>query len=662
MTPSTLFHLDIHAWTEAQQTAHGVRHDDYGQYHGYCTRRLAKLSHQKDAKQYLVHSNKYAAPSPVKMNDEAVKTEASNKINSNNSKQLKKSKKKSGGTRHAFCTRSHDTLALITKAATSEEDAHETVTTEDSVPVPHINILWYLLVSAERSWAHSNELQKSSTAKRQQYLKKMKRATEWAHLLMEKCKVYADSSTIKECEAYCAWMSANYAMEKTNYEEASQEYACAMTLCYQLSQEGLEEDDTNQEDSLKAQQLERQDLFVTRADTVLRPLFRYCQYELKQAGLSTMDEPRLASSSARNASKDGGDDTVVFREQELVLDDKQLRVFLLKYQSLEQELNQQQQADDATKSKANDETQFFTALSVLDDALEVVRNLENGLSRISSSGPAVQTKLEQYGLWKGYLLSTKTQKIMEHTERLLDEDGGMGPAEKVHVYDALLQHAKSLLSLPRPGQQGVGAIEEDEFALQAQANILRLRALKTYQMGWFYYRWLHKYAPALSLMEHSAVLSKRAEEEIAACDEDMAHANDYLKELGSLPLTSAVGAIRAAMALQKRQHARRLKNAGADSSALLQEPISTDRPLLLRLYELDGGTPDSPIADLRPMPIPPKPVFYDLAYDYALDPSDAINAVDAFYREHTIAPLAEEEEKDAGASGSGIFGWFSGSK
>jgi hypothetical protein len=416
-----------------------------------------------------------------------------------------------------------------------------------------------------------------------------------------------------------------------------------MTLCYELSQEGLEGGDAAEEDLLKAQQLERQDLFVTRADTLLRPLFRYCQYELKQAGLPTMEEPRPASGGSDSATDGKRDDTVTFREHELVLEDKQLRVLLLKYQSLEQELNQQQV----------NETQFLTSLSVLDDALEVVKSLEQGLAKISTSGPAVQSKLEQYALWKGYLQYTKTQKVMEQTESLLDDE--MGPSEKVHVYDLLLQHAKSLLSLPRPGQQ---QIEEDEFVLQVQANILRLRALKTFQMGWFYYKQLHKHVPALALLEHSAVLCRRAQEEIAACDEDMPHANEYLNELEGLPLRSSMGAIRAAMALQKRQHARRLKNTGADSSAALQQPNSTDRPLLLRLYDLDGGTPDALIADLRPMPLPPKPVFYDLAYDYALNPCNSIDAVEVFYHEHTVAPLVDEEEKDEGASSSGIFGWL----
>jgi hypothetical protein len=334
---------------------------------------------------------------------------------------------------------------------------------------------------------------------------------------------------------------------------------------------------------------------------------------------------------------------------------------LLKFQSLEQEQKQEEDEGDDDNNNNNKEAHFLTVLSVLDDALEVVQSLEKGLGKVTTGGPAVQAKLRQYALWKGYLQYSKTRRVMEHTERLLLPS--MGPAEKVHIYDALLQHAKSLLSLPRPDQEGGTAVEDDEFALQVQANILRLRALKTYNMGWFYYTQLHKYGPALALMEHSATLRKRAQEEIAACDEDMPHADHYLNEMEGLPVASASGAIRAAMALQQRQHARKLKSAGADASAaLLQEPITTDRPLLLRLYDNDGGTPDVPIADLRPMPVPSKPVFYDLAYDYALDPSEGLERVESFVHEHTVAP-SNEEEKDAEAGGytSGLFGWLTGS-
>ena len=445
-----------------------------------------------------------------------------------------------------------------------------------------------------------------------------------------------------------------------------------MSFCHELSGENDSCNNANDQTD-DVQRLERHDLFITRADTILRPLFRYSQYELKQAGQPTMEEPRLQSSGQQQEQDD--QDSIVFRDRELILDNKDLRVLLLKLQSVEQEQKEEAEKESTPTQK---ETQFLTALSILDDATEVVQSLDQGLSKAASSGgPAVQAKLQQYALWRGYLQYNKTRKVMEHTENLLTIDSTecMGSAEKVHVYDAILQHAKSLLNLPQPedGSGGGGsANEDDEFILQVQANILRLRALKTYHMGWCYYTQLFKYGPALALLEHSAKLSKRAQEEIAACDEDMPHAEDYIQQLEDLPLESSSGAIQAAMALQQRQHARKLQKAAGAAAAngeapsRWQEPVTTDRPLLLRLYEYDGGTPDAPIADLRPMPLPCKPVFYDLAYGHALDSSNSMDALENFLYQHTAAPISNavgEGENDVGSDGGssgGLLGWLTG--
>jgi len=447
-----------------------------------------------------------------------------------------------------------------------------------------------------------------------------------------------------------------------------------MTLCHELSGESSSDSkdssvDDNDEDDV--QRLERHDLFVTRADTILRPLFRYCQYELKQAGEPTMEEPRLPSSGKQDDTDQ--EDSIVFRDAELLLDNKDLRVLLLKLQSVEQEIKDEAETKEPT-TLGHKESQFLTILSILDDAIEVVRLLEQGLStKASSSGPAVQAKLEQYKLWRGYLQYTKTTKVMEHTEHLLDEGGEsssnkMGPSEKVHVYDAILQHAKSLLNLPKPNSEtGTANDEDDEFILQVQANILRLRALKTYYMGWSYYTQLHKHGPALALLEHSAELANRAEEEISACDEDMPRSNEYLDQLEKLPLQSSIGTVKAATALAHRQQTRKLqKAAGGDDAVGLSNVVTTDRPLLLRLYDYDGGTPGAPIADLRPMPLPCKPAFYDLAYGYALDTQSSMDKLQAFLYEHTEAPVSqetkEEDENGGGGSGSGggLFGWLKG--
>jgi hypothetical protein len=408
-----------------------------------------------------------------------------------------------------------------------------------------------------------------------------------------------------------------------------------MSLCHALSQtvEEAPQDDTKQ--------LERQDLLLTRADTVLRPLFRYCHYELKQAGESIpVEEPQGPSTTAAPAQQGDDEIAVTFRGHDLVLDNKELRVLLLKLQSL-----QQQTATNAS-SDTSSEKSFLEILSVLDDATEVVNSALQGYAQ--AVGPSMQAKKNNLLAWKGYLQYQKTQRVMDNTQALLE--GISGHAERVHVYDALLQHANSLLSLPKADEDDD---DEDEFALQVQANCLRLRALKCYHMAWYYYSQVQKHGAALGLLQQAAKLSKRAQEEIAACDDDMPHADEYVEELEALPISSTMAAVKAAVFLQKGGVG------GASAAAATTSESTTDRPLLLRLDEPDAGTV---MAEILPMPMFCKPVFFDMAYDYAMDTTESVERVRAFVDEHTAQPEEEEKEETTATSGGGggLLGWLTG--
>ena len=129
------------------------------------------------------------------------------------------------------------------------------------------------------------------------------------------------------------------------------------------------------------------------------------------------------------------------------------------------------------------------------------------------------------------------------------------------------------------------------------------------------------------------------------------------------------------MALLPCQQAYKLKKAtagmanGNAATASHLVPITTDRPLLLCLNDCDGGTPQAPIADLRPMSIPCKPACYDLAYGHALDTHSSFGLLKALLHPHTKGPVllvsspeSKEEEESASGSGGGsdLFGWLKG--
>jgi hypothetical protein len=437
---------------------------------------------------------------------------------------------------------------------------------------------------------------------------------------------------------------------------ASLEFAKAMTMCHQISQM---EDVTNGKEHEGA--LERKDLFTTRAETVLRPLFRYCQYELKEAGQEMVNEPILSSTNAATNGS-AATDSIHYRGQEIAIDNKELRVLLLKLSSYDTTTT----TTSTKKSGDKRETIFLSSLSTIDDALGLVQTSMQTLAQ-SKAGPAVNAKRQQYELWRGYLQAQKIHLVMEHTQGLLEEIPLSGHAERAHLYDSLLQHAKSLLQLPRPTQDGSGE-EEDEFALQAQATILRIRAFKSFHMAMYYYQPRQQYPHAYTLLEHSKMLTKRAMEEIAACNQDMVHAQEYLdalQELQDVTLVGATACVEAALYLSKQQQQQQQATVhvstkggvggGTKSSIGGNAGQKSNRCLLQRLDDLDAGSvlADVPLAVL---PMPCKPVFYDLAYNHAVDVSEATAVLENYIQDHSQAP------ESSSSSGGGLFGWFSSSK
>lgn len=175
------FSIPIHSLIESSQTSHGLRHEDYKQYHGYCTRRLSRLRHNRAVKKELVHSAKFVAD-----------------------KKLPR--------KNAFCPR----------------DRPE--------QVQHENHLLVVLFGAERAWAHSceikalegnqrvgltaqNEKARSSPGKiRQHALKRLKRAKQLATELEEVAKDSADERTLLEAQAYGGWMRGNWSLEVSSWK------------------------------------------------------------------------------------------------------------------------------------------------------------------------------------------------------------------------------------------------------------------------------------------------------------------------------------------------------------------------------------------------------------------------------------------------------------
>lgn len=170
--------IPVHVTLDSMHGSHGLRHDDFKQYHMYCTRRLSRLRHHNSVRKDLVHSAAYVAGEKTK--------------------------------RNAFCAR-------------DIPDAN----------VDHENFLLVLLVDTERAWAHSNELKallheqlpkshqrsKSTPSKlRKHAVRRLRRAKQLSIEFKDLCEKFADDTTRREACAYAAWMSGNLALEVNEWK------------------------------------------------------------------------------------------------------------------------------------------------------------------------------------------------------------------------------------------------------------------------------------------------------------------------------------------------------------------------------------------------------------------------------------------------------------
>mmetsp|Transcript_7522 Transcript_7522/g.15704 ORF Transcript_7522/g.15704 Transcript_7522/m.15704 type:complete len:713 (+) Transcript_7522:130-2268(+) len=610
--------------------------DDHAQYRKYCGRKLARLRRSRDVRKELSHGSS---------GGKSTGGGAGGGGGATSGKKSKKGKKKGkkgsgggggaqgggggggkkgggGGGRYAYHPRPHP-------------DPYDAT--------HHVHYSLVSLYSAERCWSHAMEIKTlyddardalrlgggakkknkkrgtsdgddqhggagagggnrkataSSPAKiRRHYVRRLRKAVAYATELESRTKVSCDDRTAVEARAYAGWMRGTLALEVGDWQSACTEYGSALTICRALGQgessaattagtngdNGAEASasDTAAAAAVAAEDLEMRDFFAARAEHVLEPLLRYCQYELQEGG---MDQSALASlmkaqedaenallaassfpAAARQqqqssplrskldslrddkrfdeASAGSSMATVHFRSRDVAVESQVLRFDLLKIVDLRSELAKERQ--DGAKDSAAYETKFLSLLSLYDDAISLASS-DLKEYQAMKAGPAVNAKKFEFQSLLGYIKYEKLKLLMGRNEDMVDnlraaeEEAGNDVTPKTleqiaHLYDALLQDARSVAQLPGGSPDGSGAEEdEDEFVLEANANVLRLRALRCYYVARLYaLDIVAKHAEAAALFDQCKLLASRAAEEIAACqdmDDSLIESMDSLED------------------------------------------------------------------------------------------------------------------------------------
>ena len=403
-------------------------------------------------------------------------------------------------------------------------------------------------------------------------------------------------------------------------------------------------------------QLQQSDFFLARADTILRPLLRYCQYELQKDPTVSNEEMQeivaLATYAKDNdddndESKSAGDNdindaamaSICFRGKELVFDDDNasVRMAFIKVQNKKQILNNLKKSTGVKPNVVD--SKLMDLLNSYDDAIETVEKMYQRYEGMAS-GPSVNKKRYECSNVLVYLKFQKLMLIMERNEKMAnelrkkdmdmalvqtdeskrlgsdeDKEGGDGDSQYklvqdiARLYDALLQDARAATDLPGSTNDSDAEDVEDAFILEANANVLRIRALRCYYIGRMYAAdTVGKYKEALALFQQASVLAAEAAEEIAAC-QDMEHSNILIVEM--VDLEDKI------MAYKCRTKACvYLASRGSGAST-----ATSGMKLLRRLDDFDAGGKSYRLASVpfALEPIAAKPFVFDIANNYVKD-------------------------------------------
>ena len=465
------------------------------------------------------------------------------------------------------------------------------------------------------------------------------------------------------------------------FQTACAEFGSALTICRALGQgelSGADASSASGEDG--AEDLELRDFFTARAEHVIEPLLRYCRYELQEGGMDRSDlrslleeqeevEKKLLKASfpklslkipsalgslrdekrTDGASDDTNMSTVHFRSRDIAVESKDLQLDLVKIADLRQELDRQK--EETGKDGASNETKFLDLLSLYDDAISIASFDLKEYEKMKA-GPAVNAKRAEAGGLLGYLTYEKLKLLMKRNEDRVNDLHASEEAAKndvapklleqiAHLYDALLQDARSVAQLPGSNSGDNGTEDdEDEFLLEANANILRLRAQRCYYVARLYaLDSVGKHEDAVAMFEQSKLLVSRAAEEIAACqdmDESLIESMEALE--------SKIGAAKA----RSVACAYLAKDGGGGGGSIGASGLATN--ILKRLDDFEAGQHFSEkFTDAPPAlePIPSKPTFFDIAFNHVC--AVPVGALQQHVEEH-------QEQKSSGGLFSSWFG------
>nr|CAG4643892.1 EOG090X04NF [Lepidurus arcticus] len=489
------------------------------------------------------------------------------------------------------------------------------------------------LFQAERSWSYAMQLkQESNTEPRKKFhlISRLKKAVKHVTLLETLCQSdICDARTKLEAQAYAAWMRGNLAFELHDWPGASEELHKAQTIYEKLSN-ALNEDDRGP--------------YKQKLDE-LAPSLRYCAYNigdvsaqddlLKMRGQGGELADTLDALIAQTREKEAASLLeVTWRGRTVPIRSEKLRLFLLSVGDLEKSL---------ARAQAGSEGKVSVYESLLLDCRDCIQHVKDELN----ANPTLKNRAPEEGVSSlQYLLShlTYLRVVLTVDRNLLlieaissalqqNESKKSGkPQDIIRLLEQILQLVGEL--------NGIPGLETDQgFKANLDLVLQIFKGVRCYYMALAFQQAKH-WAEASVLYNRVEFHASAVQKSQTKLDKDFQRYQVQKQALlDDLLEKSRTGKITA--------QARSL--VGIDDSPALTSDI-TKLPLLDRLdvyYEDPSYLTNQPnVVKLPPdmIPIPCKPLFFDLALNHIKLPS----------LEHKL------ESKKAPAAGGGLTGLVKG--
>jgi signal recognition particle subunit SRP68 len=506
----------------------------------------------------------------------------------------------------------------------------------------HLEIL---LFESERAWAYAMEVKESSLSskvhgggRKQMFLSRLKKAAKHAEDLEALAGVpdVATDRTALEIVAYRGNMKGILAMERGDWVTAHREFKLSHALLVNL---------------VRAPGATREEIEVLgdRARD-LEPSIRYCKYNMQGGeGKETDNQEELLGTDCYKKlqklleckpegdvvgdSKGDGEDSVVFRGSKISLSPPSVRLVFLRVKDTLKEFQEKGKVEGE-----EGERYYVKALTAVDDLLE---GTEREIERLNNSNltPAIESKIESQKLLAHYTTYMKLKCSCDRGEQIVSHllaHPSTSPSEFVHLYDSLLQNAKEILTVG-------GGDSSDDFAVAANALVLRIRALRCRHVGAFYEA-TAQYQKAISVLGHAQNLATDAAEQYQALDDE----SEELKEMTELEEKVTGDKCRVTAKLYLASVG---KNTGAVSKNLLQRLQKFDSAI-------DPSTGKVTVSSVNLLSsVYAKPTFFDIANNFVETPRLEEGAEE---EEDEDEEGSEDEGVDAeeGNVGGGLLGWF----